>query len=151
MSSESREEYFLARTDPPNEQSDRHSQGYPEDEIEQPSPTLAHTNSSTDIDSGSPRLKRRDTTRSGKLTRQNTFEPINSGDREALHQIASQFSGHDELTRIATGTSNLERRDTLAGLELGDAVLDPRSPDFDLYKWVRMVSILNSAVSRYSN
>ncbi|KAL3427948.1 ABC-2 type transporter [Phlyctema vagabunda] len=64
------------------------------------------------------------------------FEPIHSGDREQLHRIASSFGG---LSRTSTGANDLERRDTLYGINSGDAVLDPDSPQFDVYKWSRMV------------
>lgn len=41
-------------------------------------------------------------------------------------------------TKSISDTSDLERSDTLAGVEIGDPVLDPSSPEFDIYKWVRM-------------
>jgi hypothetical protein len=32
----------------------------------------------------------------------------------------------------------LERKDTLYGVDIGDPVLDPKSPEFNPYKWFRM-------------
>ncbi|KAF2014159.1 ABC-transporter [Aaosphaeria arxii CBS 175.79] len=34
--------------------------------------------------------------------------------------------------------SQIQRLDTLAGVSFGDPVLDPRKPEFDMYKWARM-------------
>ena len=68
-----------------------------------------------------------------------TFEPIHSGDREALTRLASNFTGGESLNRRSTGAGDeLSRRDTLYNVNVGDAVLDPRSPEFDVYKWSRM-------------
>ena len=138
MSSDNgKREYFPARND--NilaDETPSHANGYPDSEIEKPE--LQHTHSSTDVES--PKLERSHTTRSTRLSREKTFESINPGDRAALVRIASEFGGNAELVRSATRQSTvLERQDTLAGLEFGDAVLDPSSPEFDIYKWIRMV------------
>jgi hypothetical protein len=94
------------------------------------------TESSTDVERKEG-LERIQTSKSAHERRQ--FEPIRSGDREELHRIASSFGGSVALARSMTAESNaLERRDTLAGVQLGDAVLDPSSPEFDVYKWSRM-------------
>ncbi len=75
------------------------------------------------------------------------FEPIHSGDREKLHRLASQLSRqesarlvpqHSYISKNSTDEGNfLERKDTLAGVELGDPVLDPTHEKFDVYKWAR--------------
>src|SRR6266536_870915 len=97
---------------------------YPENDIEKPE--MVHTNSSTDVETND--LKR---TQSGRsIGRERPFEPIGSGDREELMRIASNFGGNAELVRTATRASTLERKDTLAGLSLGDAVLDLSSREF---------------------
>lgn len=67
---------------------------------------------------------------------------------EELTRVYSQ-SVRQELTRIASNFGNirthdesesdtLQRKDTLAGLKVGDDVFDPKSPNFDVYKWTRM-------------
>jgi len=99
-------------------------------------PSMLPTESSTDVERKEG-LERIQTSKSAHERRQ--FEPIRSGDREELHRIASSFGGSVALARSMTAESNaLERRDTLAGVQLGDAVLDPSSPEFDVYKWSRM-------------
>ena len=81
-------------------------------------------------------LERRKTNSS---TREPKFESIVGGERQQLERIASQFGGSVALARTRTNASSkLSRRDTLAGVEFGDPVLDPSSPEFDVYKWVRM-------------
>tara|TARA_R110002060_G_scaffold77988_2_gene90328 strand:+ start:955 stop:1470 length:516 start_codon:yes stop_codon:yes gene_type:complete len=106
--------------------------GYAEDEIESPD-TFRH-DSSTDVDE---KLERVETTRSMRDRRQ--FQPVTTRDRAELQRIASTFSGRDALSRTNTALSApLERPDTLAGISLGDPVVDPGSPEFDVYKWSRM-------------
>lgn len=65
------------------------------------------------------------------------YEPIQPGDRETLMRLATNRSQLSHSHTTSTG-NDLERRDTLAGIELGDPILDPNSPQFDLYKWLRM-------------
>jgi hypothetical protein len=77
-------------------------------------------------------------TPTGRSTVERRFEPINAGDREELQRIASSFGGSATLSRTQTAASSLERRDTLAGVNIGDPVLDPENPEFDVYKWTRM-------------
>ena len=71
----------------------------------------------------------------------NVFEPIHAGDAGVLTRLASQVSRNQSYygsRRASTaGGSELERTDTLAGLEGGQDELDPNSPKFDLYKWIR--------------
>ncbi|KAK9489410.1 ABC-2 type transporter-domain-containing protein [Lipomyces doorenjongii] len=57
--------------------------------------------------------------------------------RPELARLASAFSSADYRTATDNG-DGLERKDTLAGVELGDPVLDPSKPEFDFYKWARM-------------
>ena len=106
--------------------------GYPEDDIERPA--TDRNDSSTDVED---KLERVVTTQSMRNRRE--YEPIIPGDREELERIASRFSGRAALSRTSTAMSGgLERKDTLAGISLGDAVLDPGSPEFDVYKWSKM-------------
>lgn len=67
--------------------------------------------------------------------RERQFEPIRAGDREELCRLASTLGRTESY--ISTPEA-LERVDTLAGIQIGDSVLDPTSPDFDAYKWARM-------------
>ena len=79
---------------------------------------------------------RRDSSASG------TFEPIHAGDRQALTRLATQLSRTQSQysSRQSNAESHdLERLDTLQGLEENDPRLDPNSPKFDLYKWLRKV------------
>jgi hypothetical protein len=102
-------------------------------------PSMIPSHSSTDVEEkdGLERTQTSRTSRSAQERRQ--FEPIRSGDREELNRIASSFAGSVALQRTITAqSSGLERTDTLAGIQLGDAVLDPSSPEFDVYKWSRM-------------
>jgi ATP-binding cassette subfamily G (WHITE) protein 2 (PDR) len=102
-------------------------------------PSMIPSASSTDAEEkdGLERTQTSRTSRSAAERRQ--FEPIRSGDREELHRLASSFGSSVALQRTMTAqSSGLERRDTLYGIQLGDAVLDPSSPEFDVYKWSRM-------------
>lgn len=99
-------------------------------------PVIMPSSSSTDVEDESD-LERIQTTQSVRDRR--AFEPIRSGDREELTRIASSFRGDLSLARTRTHESSaLERQDTLAGVNVGDPVLDPKSPEFDVYKWTRM-------------
>ncbi|TVY15202.1 ZEB2-regulated ABC transporter 1 [Lachnellula arida] len=96
------------------------------------------SNSSAEVDSEDENAMER--TETGRSNIVHHFEPVRYGDREELHRIASEFGGSVALSRTHTrGSSALERVDTLHGVKLGDPVLDPSSPDFDVYKWTRMV------------
>lgn len=67
------------------------------------------------------------------------FEHIPPEDREELSRIASNFPRH-RATDSGVGTmGEVERKDTLEDVELGDPVLDPTSDQFDHYKWARMM------------
>ena len=80
-------------------------------------------------------------TRTNETTRERQFEPIIAGDREELKRIASGFEGSQigrTFTHRTGGNDDLQKQDTLAGVNVGDSVLDPNSPDFDVYKWTRM-------------
>jgi len=73
------------------------------------------------------------------------FEPIHAGDRQQLVRLASSYrttslNRHSSVGRRSSIQNNdLERKDTLAGVEIGDPVLDPSSDKFDAYKWARML------------
>lgn len=69
------------------------------------------------------------------------FEPIQPGDRQQLYRLASVMSqkSRPSADRRSTTDYGLERKDTLAGVEVGNAVLDPSSDQFDSYKWARML------------
>jgi hypothetical protein len=79
-------------------------------------------------------LQRTQTTAS---VRERRFEEIRSGDREELTKIATNLV-RTNTGRYSSGTTDLERKDTLYGVSQGDAVLDPLSDQFDVYKWARM-------------
>ncbi|KAK9384155.1 hypothetical protein V1515DRAFT_464730, partial [Lipomyces mesembrius] len=72
------------------------------------------------------------------------YEPImtrtftHEGQRPELVRLASAFSSAEYRTATGDGEVGLEQKDTLAGVEFGDPVLDPSKPEFDFYKWVRM-------------
>jgi ATP-binding cassette subfamily G (WHITE) protein 2 (PDR) len=102
-------------------------------------PSMIPSGSSTDYEEKGE-LERAQTNRTSRSARERRqFEPIRSGDREELHRIASEFGGSVSLQRTATvQSSRLERKDTLYGVQFGDPVLDPSSPEFDVYKWSRM-------------
>ncbi|EAS35179.3 ABC transporter [Coccidioides immitis RS] len=84
-------------------------------------------------------------------TRTDHPEDVTGGDRptyEAIRTFSSSDSGPDNA-QLASALSRsvshqggyggqVERRDTLAGIEIGDPVLDPTKPEFDFYKWARM-------------
>ena len=83
-----------------------------------------------------------DTLESRGATTGDYFEPINPGDDGILTRLASQVSRNQSYySRRAstTGNTDLERTNTLEGLERGKDELDPNSPKFDLYKWIRFV------------
>jgi ATP-binding cassette subfamily G (WHITE) protein 2 (PDR) len=140
MANSSEKHYFPERNE--NILADEGHPGYPIDEVEQPDRhdriTSITSESSTSLgqDAEKDTLERTDTS---SLENGRTFQPIIAGDREQLHRIASSFGGSVALARSNTGASSkLERQDTLAGVKLGDPVLDPGSSDFNVYKWARM-------------
>ncbi|CZR53514.1 probable ABC1 transport protein [Phialocephala subalpina] len=111
---------------------------YKADEIEQPQ--RFPSDSATDVDERDLYLSRTQTSKSTRERRAREFEPINAGDKDELHRIATSLGGSVALARTRTGASSgLERQDTLAGVNIGDPVLDPKSPEFDTYKWLRMM------------
>ncbi|PGH10945.1 hypothetical protein AJ79_05191 [Helicocarpus griseus UAMH5409] len=71
--------------------------------------------------------------RRAKLGRSFTTDP-----RSELSRLASVFSQADQQQQQPP-TDGLQRRDTLAGIQLGDDVLNPSTPQFDFYKWARML------------
>ncbi|PBP23756.1 ABC-transporter [Diplocarpon rosae] len=129
-------------------------------------PAPFRASSSTDVDAFSEKssdchshsLSRITSTRSARDRRR--FEPISAGDAEELQRIATSGALSRKNTWAtakgsAGGSANapggLERRDTLAGVKLGDPVLDPGSAEFDVWKWSRMLMSLmdqNNVVQR---
>lgn len=106
-----------------------------DDLVEAPHAPSSDISSATD----EPQLMRIMTSRSAREKRETEFQPIAAGDRDELYRIASSFTGAGTaVTRTSTRASGLERRDTLYGVNIGDPVLDPRSSEFDPYKWSRM-------------
>lgn len=83
-------------------------------------------------------LGRTQTSATARMAREWQFEPIHAGDREELTRLASSLSRRESVFSPQNIENELDRKDTLAGIQLGDAVLDPTSPDFDAYKWARM-------------
>jgi hypothetical protein len=69
-------------------------------------------------------------TPTGRSVRQRTFEPISHNDPGELRRLASTFT-HEP-------TEALEKRKSPYGVNLSDPALDPKSPDFDVYKWSQM-------------
>jgi hypothetical protein len=108
------------------------------DDADDERPALQHTQtSSTEIeDDNDLQIERTQTSKSAFERRQ--FAPIRTGDAEELTRLATSMDGSGSIARTSTRGSELQRRDTLAGINVGDAVLDPRSPEFDPYKWARM-------------
>lgn len=82
-------------------------------------------------------LEKVETSRS---VRERHFEPIHAGDAEELHRIATNMSNNRSVrSSTRRNTNDLERTDTLAGVGLGDPVLDPAAKEFDVYKWVCLI------------
>jgi ATP-binding cassette subfamily G (WHITE) protein 2 (PDR) len=107
------------------------------------------TSSSTDVEDENE-LKMVQTSQSVRDRR--AFEPVRSGDKEELQRIATTFGESVALARTKSHatTGGLQKQDTLANLEFGDPVLDPSSPEFDVYKWTRMLVSPRSDRARVS-
>ncbi|KAJ5180646.1 hypothetical protein N7492_003856 [Penicillium capsulatum] len=67
------------------------------------------------------------------------FEHIRPEDRAELTRVASSFRRRRGTDSGVSGMGNMERKDTLEDVGLGDPVLDPTSEQFDHYKWARMM------------
>lgn len=67
------------------------------------------------------------------------FDFIRPEELEELARIASAFPRHRPTDSGISGMENVERKDTLEDVELGDPVLDPTSDQFNHYKWARMM------------
>lgn len=67
------------------------------------------------------------------------FAHISPEDREELTRIASNFPRRRRASSNLSGLTDVERKDTLDGVQEGDSVLDPTSDRFSHYKWARMV------------
>ncbi|KAJ5127187.1 hypothetical protein N7448_007966 [Penicillium atrosanguineum] len=72
-------------------------------------------------------------------TEKDVFEHIRAEDRQELSRIASEFPRHRATDSGVGGMEDMERKDTLADLELDDPVLDPTGDQFEHYKWARMM------------
>jgi len=96
---------------------------------------ITRTSSIETIDDEADREEKLRRTQTSATARERQFEPIRAGDREELQRLASSLGRTESY--ISTPDA-LERVDTLAGIQFGDSVLDPTSPDFDVYKWARM-------------
>lgn len=108
-----------------------------DEKIERPRWPHSNTTSSTTDSEQRERLRRTPTSQSAHQRR--IFSPINPGDPEELLRIATSLeNGGASVVRTSTRASELQRQDSLAGINIGDAVLDPKSPEFDVYKWARM-------------
>src|SRR5436190_22287282 len=66
------------------------------------------------------------------------YEPIRTFTTEPQAELARLASVLSRVESRLEPDGRVERRDTLAGIEFGDPVLDPSKPEFDFYKWVRM-------------
>ncbi|KAH8590156.1 putative ABC transporter CDR4 [Bisporella sp. PMI_857] len=129
---------FNASSHPKSKGSENQSMSEESSSSDEITPTAVLTRSGTsdtnveDIDE----LKRIRTNRS--IQRQQTFEPIRAGDRAELHRIATELGQQSSISRTAT-REGLSRRDTLYGINLDSVELNPSSPQFDAYKWARMM------------
>lgn len=120
-----------------------HHQTSENEDSERPNLGTAGTGSSvTEVNESAP-LEPARTNNTTHSTHELIFSPINPGNREELTRIASGLTGNGSLQRTLTGIQDeepqLERKETLAGIKIGDAVLDPRSPEFDAYTWAKMI------------
>ncbi len=107
------------------------------DDTECDSPELQHTQTNSTEIGGEHDFRLHKTQTSKTALERRQFSPIQAGDAEELTRIATSMTGAGPLSRATTG-SELQRRDTLAGISFGNPVLDPKSPEFDPYKWARM-------------
>jgi ATP-binding cassette subfamily G (WHITE) protein 2 (PDR) len=107
------------------------------EKMERPNKWQDSNTSSTTDSAERNKLRRSQTSQSAH--QRHTFSPINPGDTEELLRIATSLENEGaSAVRTSTRGSELQRRDSLAGIHMGDAVLDPKSPEFDVYKWARM-------------
>ncbi|RFU24160.1 hypothetical protein B7463_g12179, partial [Scytalidium lignicola] len=90
-------------------------------------------------------LERQQTQRS---VREPTYDPINVGDREELHRIATSY--HDASSINLTGNSE-EANEFIGRSKSIDPSIDPKSPSFDIYQWIKILMKLideNNIVER---
>lgn len=104
-----------------------------EDNNTSPQSGIESPSSDTDVESGEE-LQRIRTARS--MAPEHEFEPIRAGDRAEVARVASLFQSPSIPN--STSDAGLTRRDTLYGVHIGHPALDPKSPEFDPYKWARM-------------
>jgi len=71
------------------------------------------------------------------------YGQFDNDEKATLQRLASQMSrGQSYYSRRSSNaaqSTDLERVNTIEGMELNDPQLDPNSPKFDLHKWIRMV------------
>jgi ATP-binding cassette subfamily G (WHITE) protein 2 (PDR) len=111
-------------------------------EVERPetgSLAITESSSASPSDDGRDKLDRIETSVSVRERRE--LQHIRASDREELIRLATLGREQSYVTNTPAA-DGLERVDTLAGIEPGDPVLDPTSPQFDLYKWMRMLVIM---------
>ncbi|KAK3656584.1 Suppressor of the cold-sensitive snRNP biogenesis mutant brr1-1 [Elasticomyces elasticus] len=65
------------------------------------------------------------------------YVPIITSDESVLRNLATHTLQLIQPLSMNDG-SGIARRDTLDDIHIGDAVLNPSSPEFDLNKWIRM-------------
>ena len=78
--------------------------------------------------------------RSPELERRATeiFNSIPAEERAQLKRLATFHRTRTDGTGVSATDTNLERKDTLAGIDFDDPRLDPESPEFDIYIWSRV-------------
>lgn len=113
-------------------------------ELEQIQKDVSHSSSGGSDSSESDQVTPVENLPVSESTGERRFEEIRPGDRAELQRIASglvrstSFARSTKETRDNTADNELVRKDTLHGVKLGDPVLDPKSSEFDSYKWARM-------------
>jgi ATP-binding cassette subfamily G (WHITE) protein 2 (PDR) len=87
-------------------------------------------------------------TTTNRTANERTIEPVTVDDRNELTKIASGIGRTEPIigsrNSHGDGEHALERKDTLHGVKIGDPVLDPKSPEFDAYKWAKMIIKLSN-------
>jgi ABC-type multidrug transport system ATPase subunit/ABC-type multidrug transport system permease subunit len=77
-----------------------------------------------------------------RASTQEDYFTISPDAAENIRTIASRTQTHTSgyISRIQSRAdgADIERLDTLAGLDVADPVFDPTRPEFDMYKWARM-------------
>lgn len=89
------------------------------------------TQTTDDTDINYSQLSRVQTQRS---SREVIYDPINAGDREELHRIATSYhnTSSANVSCVSTEMDGLQ-----VGRKIRDPSLDPGSSFFDIYKWIK--------------